>query len=276
VHLNAACYIVPLAHEAFQSDQVNGISNTYKEAYRFFSSAIMWYKFQSYAATGTMLITVCAEFQLSDLCTSLSDFTGCDDWITQQVLNIIELAHWKEKMKSKKQLSNRELTTRALKVDRKIKSQMIALSARIECSSPLDFFGNPHAYIKLLVTRIFGYSTLIYLYTIESGPCPDVSEIHINVSKSIEAFKALPQAELIRSLPWPLCIAGSMATGDQQAAFLEIASKAKINRFPFGSSKHALAIMEECWRMRKSEDVVQENVDWRIAMRNLGLNILLA
>jgi hypothetical protein len=223
-----------------------------------------------------MLVTASAEYQLSSLCTSLSDFTGCDEWITQEFLNIIKLSHWKETTKAKKQLSNRELTTRALEIDTKLKSEMEALSARVERSSLLEFFDNPYTYIKSLVTRIFGYSTLIYLYTIESGPCPDVPEIHTNVSKTIDAFKALPQADLIRSLPWPLCIAGSMATGDQQAAFREIATKAKINRCPFGSSKHALAIIEECWRMRKSEGIVEENVDWKIAMRNLGLNILLA
>lgn len=223
-----------------------------------------------------MLVTSRAEFQPSDLCTSLSNFTGCDEWITLEILDIIELAHWKTKMKSKRQLSNRELTIRALDIDKKIKSGMSALSARINNSSFLDFFANPHAYIKLLVTRIFGYSTLIYLYTLESGPCPEVPEIHTYVSKTIDAFKALPQPELIRSLPWPLCIAGSMATGDQQAEFIEIASKAKINRCPFGSSKHALAIIRECWRMRESKTIAEESVDWMVAMRNLGLNILLA
>jgi hypothetical protein len=207
---------------------------------------------------------------------SLSEFTGCDEWVSREVLNIYRLAFWKETMKSKKQLSNRELTKRALEIDTRLKSEMSALSILIERSSHLDFFDNPHAYIKLLVTRIYGYGTLIYLYTIESGPCPDVPEIHTNVSNTIDAFKALPQAELIRSLSWPLCIAGSMATGDQQATFLEIATKAKINRCPFGSSKYALAIIEECWRMRTSEGIVEEYVDWSVAMRNLGINILLA
>lgn len=276
VHLNAASYILPLAHEAFQSDQVNDLSNTHKEAFRFFSTALIWYKIQSCAATGTMLATARVEVQLSNLCMPLSDFIGCDEWVTREILNIIKLAHWKQTMKSKKQLSNRELITRALEIDTSLKREMRVLSARLEHSSRLDFFEDPYDYIKLFVTRIFGYSAFIYLYTVESGPCPDVPEIHTNVSKAIEAFKALPQAELVHNLSWPLCIAGSMATGDQQAAFLEIAAKAKINRCPFGSSKHALAIIEECWRMGKSEGIVEESIDWRIAMRNLGLNILLA
>ncbi|RDW73403.1 Zn2 DNA-binding protein-2 [Coleophoma cylindrospora] len=265
-----------ITQQASQSDQAKDLSNTHKEAYRFFSTALSWYIFQSYAATGTMLPAACAGIKVSDSCMSLSDFTGCDEWVTQEILNIIKLANWKESMKSKKQLSNRELTTRAREIDTKLKSEMSVLSARIERSSHLDFFDDPATYIKLFVTRIFGYSTLIYLYTIESGPCPDVPEIHTNVAKTIEAFKALPQAAIVRSLSWPLCIAGSMATGDQQAAFLEIATKAKINRCPFGISKYALAIIEECWRMRKSEGFMDENVDWRIAMRNLGFNILLA
>jgi hypothetical protein len=196
----------------------------------------------------------------------LSNFTGCDEWVTEEILNIIKLANWKETAKSKKQLSNRELTTRALEIDTKLKSEMRVLSARIERSSHLEVFDSPDTYIKLLVTRIFGYGALIYLYTVESGPCPDVPEIHTNVSKTIDAFNALPQAELIRGLSWPLCIAGSMATGDQQAAF----------RRPFGSSQHAVAIIQECWRMRKEEGAAEDSVDWRIAMRNLGLNILLA
>jgi hypothetical protein len=223
-----------------------------------------------------MLVTAFPETQIPNLCMPLSDFTGCDEWITREVFNIIKLAHWKETMKSKKQLSNRELSTRALEIDTKLKSEMDVLSARINRSSHLDFFDNPYNYTKLLVTRIYGYSALIYLYTTESGPYPNVPEIYDNVSKMIDAFKALPQAELVRSLSWPLCIAGSMAIGDQQAAFLEIASKAKINRCLFGSSKHALAIIEECWRMRKSEGFTEEAVDWRSAMRSLGLNILLA
>ena len=150
---------------------------------------------------------------------SLSSFTGCEEWVTQEVWNTIKLEHWRETMKSKKQLSNRELSTRALEIDTRLKNKMSALSARKECSSHLDFFQDPETYITLLVTRIFGYSALVYLYTIESGPCPDVPEIHTTVSQIIEAFKALPQAGLIRSLSWPLCIAGSMATGDQQASF---------------------------------------------------------
>ena len=207
---------------------------------------------------------------------SLSSFTGCEEWVTQEVWNTIKLEHWRETMKSKKQLSNRELTTRALEIDTRLKNKMSALCTRIECSSHLDFFQSPDTYITLLVTRILGYSALVYLYTIESGPCPDVPEIHTTVSKVIEAFKALPQAELIRSLSWPLCIAGSMATGDQQASFLDIAAKAKINCCPFGSSRHALAIVEECWRMRNSEGIGEGNIDWRMAMRNLGLDVLLA
>lgn len=274
--MNAATYILPLAHKAFQSEKIKDLSNTHKEAYRFFSSALTWYQFQAYAATGTTLVTAGAEFRLSNSSMPSSDFTGCEEWVTQEIKNIIELSHWKETTKSMKQLSNRELTTRALEIDTKLKSEMSALSSRINLGSPLDFLGNPSAYIKLLVTRIYGYSTLIYLYTIESGPCPDVPEIHSNVSNTIDAFKALPQAELTRSLAWPFCIAGSMATGDQEAAFLEIAAKAKIKRCPFGSSKHALAIVEECWRMRKDENAREGIVDWRIAMRNLGLNILLA
>lgn len=272
--MKAASYILPLAEEAFVSDQANNLSNTHKEAYRFFSSALLWYKFQACGAK--LLLEPSADFELSNSSTSMSYFTGCEEWVTQEVWNVIKLAHWKVSMKSKKQLSNREFITRAFVIDTKLKSEISDLSALIEFSSPLDFFSDPQSYIKQLVTRIYGYSTLIFLYTIESGYSPDIPEIHSSVSKTIEAFKALPQAELIRSLSWPLCIAGSMATGDQQTAFLEIVDKAKIKLCAFGSSKHALAIIEECWRMGKSESVLQENIDWRIAMQNLGLNILLA
>jgi len=274
--LNAASYILPLAHEAFRSDQVKDLSNTHKEAYRFFSTALTWYKFQSCAAIGTLLETECAEFRLSNSCLPLSTFTGCEEWAIQGVLDIIKLASWKETMKTKNQLSIRELTTRASDIDTKLQREMVALSARIERSSHLDFFADPNAYTKLLVTRIYGYSALIYLYTVESGPCPDVPEIHANVFKIIDAFNALPQAETVRSLSWSLCIAGSMATGDQQTAFLDIAIKAKVNRRPFGSSPHALAIIKECWRMQGSESTAEVTVDWKLAMQSLGLNILLA
>lgn len=273
--MKAASYILPLAHKAFRSDQANNLSKTYKEAFRFFSAALTWYSIQACMTIGALPCIDSTEVDLTSLYTPISDFAGCDEWVIQEVLNITKLENWKETMKSQKQLSVRELTIRALKIETCLKSEMHKVSERIEQGSYANFFDTRSDCIKLLVTRIFGYSALIYLYMIESGPCPDVPEIHENVSKIIEAFNTLPQAELVRSLSWPLCIAGSMATGDQEAAFLDIATRAEINLCPFGSSKHALAIIEECWRMRRSEEFVEGNVDWRTAMQNLGLNILL-
>ena len=275
VHLRAASSILPNAHRAFRSDQASGLSSTYKDAFRFFSAALTWYSLQACVTWGTLTPGDSEHVELTSMYMPISDFAGCATWVIQKLVDIMELARWKDTMKSKKQLSMRELTSRALQIETSLKSELSMVSKKIEQSSLVDYFHNPSDYIQLLVTRIFGYSTLIYLYMIESGPCPDVPEIHANVSNTIEAFKSLPQAELVRSLSWPFCIAGSVATGDQELAFLEIATRAKINLCHFGSSRHALRIIQECWRMRKSEEAEDGNVDWRIAMRNLGLNILL-
>jgi hypothetical protein len=275
IHLNAALYILPAADKAFHSDQIDSLSTTYKHTYHFFSAALMWYSIQSWATTGDMIVAEPADFPRLGQGMSLSNFTGCEEWVTHDLFNAIKLAHWKETIHSKKQLSHREPTKCALEIDANLNSGLNALLPRIERLADCNLFEDHHDYIKLLVTRIYGYSTLIYLYTIESGPRPDVDEIHANVSKTIEAFQALPKAQLIRNLSWPFCIAGSMAVGNQQTAFLEIAVKAKISRCPFGSPKHAVAIIKECWNMRTNGSSMDGNVDWRIAMRNLDLNILL-
>ena len=208
-------------------------------------------------------------------------FTGCDEWVIDQLLKIIELKHWKDTMQAKKQLSVLELATRATEIKTRLESEVGKISKGIE-GSFVGLLEHHSKHGSVIVTQVWAYATLVYLHVIVSGSNPELPDIHNNVSKAIQAFKALPDPEMVRSLSWPLCIAGCMAAGMQENEFRAIVDRAGIGRFPFGNSRKVVELMEECWRTRanvedESGGLLGQGieVDWRSVMWSSGIDLLL-
>jgi hypothetical protein len=247
------------------------LPSTHKDAFRFFAVAMHWYDLQSSTTTGKAPVLKCPHGKYDILFLPIRQFTGCSDYVTQEQVRVIQLNDWRKDMQAKKQLSILELATRAKDIENALQRELDKMND--DANPTVALFGESRSpFIAALITRIYIYATMIYLHVVVSGPHPDLPEIHNNVASAILAFQALPESETVHYLSWPLCIAGCMATGEQQDDFRRIATATDISRFPFGSAGHAVRIMEECWRLRRETGEV---TCWRVAMRSLGLHILL-
>lgn len=192
------------------------------------------------------------------------------------------LRKWKESMQASKTLSLRDLASRATKIETSLEHDIKSTSISIDMIksaddflTSFDVFDYGSKYISLIVTRIFAHAALTYLFVTVSGANPELSEIQSSVARTISSFRALPHPKFFRSLSWPLCISGCMATENHQETFRKFGLTHNATEYLFGSSKHVLKIMEKCWEMRKGGDHGMGEVDWSVAMRSLGLNILL-
>jgi hypothetical protein len=286
IHLRAASELLPTVCEAFKKANTLGtdmeVSETNREAFHFFGAALKWYIIP-YFTTSLLSMPSAAQHEpsLSSSHMPMRRFTGCDEWVIDQLLKVIELKHWKDTMQAKKQLSVLELATRAMEIKSCLEGEVGKIPKRIKDSS-VSLVEHHSEGGSLIVTQVWAYATLVYLHVIVSGSNPELPEIHNNVSKVIQAFKALPDPEVVRSLPWPLCIAGCMAAGVQENEFRAIVDRAGIGRFPFGNSRKVVELMEECWRTRanvedESGGLLGQGieVDWRSVMWSSGVDLLL-
>lgn len=89
------------------------------------------------------------------------------------------------------------------------------------------------------------------------------------------ALESLKDKDLVRNLPWPVCIAGFMATKEYESYWRKLFSNVRKARWSFGYPSKVLKIMEECWRLRKHESGTVPAVDWMTAMDSLGMEVLL-
>jgi len=284
--LRAASELLPTVCEAFKKANTLGnsteLSETNREAFHFFGAALKWYNIP-YFTTSLLSMPSTAQLEpsLSISHIPMHRFTGCDEWVIDQLLKIIELKHWKDTMQAKKQLSVLELATRATEIKTRLESEVGKISKGIE-GSFVGLLEHHSKHGSVIVTQVWAYATLVYLHVIVSGSNPELPDIHNNVSKAIQAFKALPDPEMVRSLSWPLCIAGCMAAGMQENEFRAIVDRAGIGRFPFGNSRKVVELMEECWRTRanvedESGGLLGQGieVDWRSVMWSSGIDLLL-
>ena len=124
----------------------------------------------------------------------------------------------------------------------------------------------------VLITKLWLHAALVYLSTIVHGWQPTHPTIRTNVRAALDVVKAFTSDLRLRCLMWPLCVAGCIATNDEEQEFRLIMSE-----FPplqtFGANKEVLKIMEGAWQRRGQ---FEEN-QWGLAdyFRAEGSSILL-
>jgi hypothetical protein len=67
------------------------------------------------------------------------------------------------------------------------------------------------------------------------------------------ALDKLEDKSLVRNLLWPVCIAGCMATEEHEPCWRDLISSAGNERWAFGYPAKILLVMEECWKLRRSQ-----------------------
>ncbi|KAH6888503.1 fungal-specific transcription factor domain-containing protein [Thelonectria olida] len=123
------------------------------------------------------------------------------------------------------------------------------------------------------VTLLHAYAALVYLQTVATHEGFGSNlDMQWTVTKCLELLEALPSRLFIR-VCWPFTVAGCMAGEGHYSRFRAMVQRVEEAGHVLGFTWKGLIVMEECWRLRRSEP---ESI-WclRTTMEHMGARILL-
>ncbi|KAL3462713.1 fungal-specific transcription factor domain-containing protein [Aspergillus heterothallicus] len=216
----------------------------------------------------------------------LEDFFGCQSWIICQIGEIAALDSRKKEMKKNRSLTMMQLVKRASTIEQEIENGLRRLDSSSETNLPTRRQPDlPKALnaacahqnacaqeTTKLVTRIWAYAARMYLHVVLSGWQISAPEIRDDISRMLDLFSLLPSPSLLRSLAWPLCVAGCLVEEGQEASFRTIiSSMGPIGTL--GTMKQTLKIMENVWQKRERVD--PDTWDISACLRSSGHMVVL-
>ena len=214
----------------------------------------------------------------------LERFVGCQNWVLLEINGIAELAAWKKEEKRAGTLNTLSLYRRACTIgaglqeglerldDPRPQTALSTFLVDIIAESEVDRLRPCKPDTSATTTRIWAYAARTYLYTVFPKWGPRKHDLlREDISRALVLFKEVPAAGWLRTLAWPFCVLGCLATREQEPAFRELVSSMK-GLESFGTMKLALNIMENAWRNR-----CEMNDDWDLAgcLGSLGHRVLL-
>jgi hypothetical protein len=192
---------------------------------------------------------------------------------------LVEDTDWKNKARMAGSLSFWELTRKASNIREKLENGITEISLRrSECEEclrngaknevPLDLHSD---YETSLITQVYALTASVLLEVSVSGPYPGLTEVESEVSRAMQAFTNLPDANLLQSMVWPFCVTGCMAQPNQYEFFRNLFST--LNKTTIGSTSNAMKIIQRCWSLRENGQY-ENGVDWNDAMKSLQIDVL--
>lgn len=218
----------------------------------------------------------------------LFPFIGCQNWAILAIGDIAALDAWKKNTQLTGILNATQLAAQADRIFQSLKEKIEALdtietpsdNADSERSRHLQPFysSDNHDTSKpssLTPTRIWAHAAQIYLRTV--SPASDTSGVPIqhHVTQICRLVKQIEAVAQIRTLAWPICVAGCLALGlEQQQEFRNIVNSSGENMHLRSALREAGRIMEEVWVCRVSSGV-DEHWDIGAYLNSLGAPALL-
>ncbi|KAH8805306.1 fungal-specific transcription factor domain-containing protein [Xylogone sp. PMI_703] len=285
MHLEAATALIPdIRKQIYQDRPADVLLPTFQIAKHFFASVVYWYNIVSCTLSPSISkpFSFCGDDTQGEADVIPFDkVIGCEDWVVFAIRDIVELEYQKSTMRAAGELNLQELIRFGNDIEgrlrrgvEKLKSSIMEQQSRTLTSEwDASLIRHNTDYIRGCVTNVYCNAALVYLHTVMSGAYPHLPSIRDNVTRTIEAVQALPDPHLIHGMLWPFCVAGCMATEQDQETFEKFTRFCNPVHAVFGIVK-ATVIIEECWRLRKL-DPGSGAVDWRTAMKSLKLHVLL-
>lgn len=261
-------------------------------AEHFLVGAVLWFDILSCASTNDAprLHSESPRFLKDKI--DLANIIGCQPWIALVIGDIATLSVWKADATVAGSLSFWTLFGRGDRLRRRLEDGISSLRKSIDetfAELGLSHLGTTGAYlvltnpdlqqeaIKRAITLVFAYAAQVYLNTIISGADPKLDDVKNSVADTMNALQEMQyvcDAQALRSLIWPICIAGSMA-GDvpTQSYFQSLIQGLGDEAHDFGNSATALKVMQKCWSSRIEGS--PQFWDWVTAMEALGQRVLL-
>lgn len=193
----------------------------------------------------------------------LSAIIGCQNWVIVAIGQIAALDAWKKDMKRSESLSITEVVERANTINRDLGQGI----SRLDCSTtdtsqensvhPQTFyriFPNTSSNASVTPTKIWAYAAQIYLAVVISGWQPLNADVRSYVAKTLELLRTVKNPAHLRSLSWPLCVAGCLAQpGTQEQQFRDLLGGiSELNLV--GALGDASRIMRNVWQNREALD----------------------
>ncbi|KAL6872508.1 fungal-specific transcription factor domain-containing protein [Trichoderma longibrachiatum] len=203
---------------------------------------------------------------------SLEQFVGCQTWILVLISDIAALVEGKKQGR----VSRNDLLVEGNRIAEILQDGIAKLRDQlgkpVPITNPLfQAYSNPEAPPQAQditsYSLIWAHATVLYLFVTTSGWQDKHGIVQENVSSALQLLDEVSSPAVLRSLAWPFCVIGCLASSDQEGTFWKIASR--MGPFSaFGTLFEALRIMERVWSTRGERDV--ENWDFSYCFRILG------
>lgn len=103
------------------------------------------------------------------------------------------------------------------------------------------------------VTRVWAHAAKLYLSVVLSGCQPNRAEVQRSVARVLGLLETIESPAHVRSLSWPICVAGCLASRGQEQSFRGVVEDVG-DMAEFGTLGTALRIMEAVWGGRGAVD----------------------
>lgn len=215
---------------------------------------------------------------------------SCQNWVLLQIGEIAVLDAQKQKETDAGQADYLSMNIRAKKIQTAIESNL----KRLENEPPAPqrqidglinaLTSSPNRDCSVghntSITRVWAYAALIYLAVAQSwSPCVTVAESYPQVRAHVETIlniltHEISPPEMLRTMAWPLCVAGCMADERQETRFREMVSALQPASV-FGTIRQALAVMERVWEDRNRAPTEREFFSLASCFTSQGSSTLL-
>ncbi|KPI43575.1 uncharacterized protein AB675_7181 [Cyphellophora attinorum] len=232
----------------------------------FFASLLLFVDIIASTALGSTPSLRKHHSLLSDL--RLENVVGCQTWVLEAIASTSALCAWKQDAKERDKLSFFQLIRLANPISTSLEKGLAELDSLPSLTKPRlsAYYALGHVdRERVIATKIWANAALIYLSVSVFGWQVNNVDVQSSISRVLSLVENIDSPAQLRSLSWPLCIVGSMASTEQEQSFRRIATgRGALDRF--GTLSTALCIMEAIWN---SIDV--DRSDWEIST---ALNVL--
>lgn len=226
-------------------------------AFRFYSAVLIYADIISSVSLGTaprlrycykgLIEDIHEEPKSADLprrTLQMENYIGCQGWVLLLVGEISALDAWKRSVSPKsRSCEAEELEQRSRVLELKLQHGEDALKEHSRS------YLNASAGKQVSVTEAWIHAAKIYLSTVKKGWDPNNPVIRSNVESALLFLGQLSPELCLRSLLWPLCVSGFLATPEQEPLFREYLSALGPLK-AFGAARQALQLLERVWGLR--------------------------
>jgi hypothetical protein len=207
----------------------------------------------------------------------LSAVVGCRKWVMRSIAEITVLSSWKAEQIGANNLYVAELNNRASGTASHLRNNILPLENECAACSrydsnqrqPFDTSSDPSASSR--TTLIWAHAAYLYLMVVVHGWQPTIQDIKDHVAHIMALLRNIPTYQL-RTLAWPLCVAGCLAQEPEETFFADLFSESG-RVYTVGALDDARQIMKKVWQNRPTLDA--DTWDFASCFSILGSPILL-